>query len=180
MPAAGRGSSACALSLIHICAGNKGAPKEVLLGVLGEQDPGRLVEQICQSANLPYESKQEILEQRTVSRQVEKLVIALEREINVLLIEKDIYDKVRVQLDQNQREYVLREQMHIISEELGEDGRFDRCDECFSETWYAPEFLQAALEEAGFALLQRFDGYRDRPVTEKSQRVVYLAKKEGK
>ena len=64
--------------------------------------------------------------------------------------------------------------------EEGEDGRFDRYDECFSETWYAPEFLQAALEEAGFALLQRFDGYRDRPVTEKSQRVVYLAKKEGK
>ncbi|WP_059005131.1 class I SAM-dependent DNA methyltransferase [Bittarella massiliensis (ex Durand et al. 2017)] len=64
--------------------------------------------------------------------------------------------------------------------EEGEDGRFDRYDECFSETWYAPEFLQTALEEAGFALLQRFDGYRDRPVTEKSQRVVYLAKKEGK
>nr|WP_242861761.1 endopeptidase La [Bittarella massiliensis (ex Durand et al. 2017)] len=106
----------------YVGAGNKGTPKEVILGVLGEQDPGRLVEQICQSANLPYESKQEILEQRTVSRQVEKLVIALEREINVLLIEKDIYDKVRVQLDQNQREYVLREQMHIISEELGEDG----------------------------------------------------------
>ena len=59
-----------------------------------------------------------------------------------------------------------------------ETGAFCRFDECFCETWYSPEFLQSALEEAGFALLNRFDGYSDRPVTDTTQRVVYLAQKE--
>ncbi len=107
--------------------GNKQAPKDILLGVLAEQEPARLVEFVCANTVLPYEVKQEILEQPTVINQLDRLMVALEREINVLQIEREIYDKVRVQLEQNQRDFVLREQMRIIQSELGEDD--DTADE---------------------------------------------------
>ncbi len=107
--------------------GNKQAPKDILLGVLAEQEPARLVEFVCANTVLPYEVKQEILEQPTVIKQLDRLMVALEREINVLQIEREIYDKVKVQLEQNQRDFVLREQMRIIQSELGEDD--DTADE---------------------------------------------------
>ena len=69
---------------------------------------------------LKYEDKQVILNESTLLGRLEKLLTLLRQECQVLEIERDLDDKVNAQMDKGQREYYLREQMHIISEELGD------------------------------------------------------------
>ena len=69
---------------------------------------------------LKYEDKQTILNESSLLSRLEKLLMLLRQECQVLEIERDLDDKVNASLDKGQREYYLREQMHIISEELGD------------------------------------------------------------
>ncbi len=69
---------------------------------------------------LKYEDKQTILHENSTPGRLEKLLLVMRQECEVLAIEKELDDKVNVQMDKNQRDYYLREQMHIISEELGD------------------------------------------------------------
>ena len=69
---------------------------------------------------LKYQDKQAVLNESTMLGRLEKLLVLLHRECDILAIEKDIDEKVNVQMDKGQREYYLREQMHAISEELGD------------------------------------------------------------
>ena len=77
---------------------------------------------------MKYSDKQAILNESTLLGRMEKLLTLLRQECQVLEIERDLDDKVNAQMDKGQREYYLREQMHIISEELGdaEDTRARR------------------------------------------------------
>lgn len=96
-------------------------PNELILGVMMAQDANLLAEFVAGNLPIRYEEKQEVLEESSVLRRLEILAEIIENEIEVLRLEKDIYDRVQNQMDQNQREYYLREQMKVISEELGED-----------------------------------------------------------
>ena len=69
---------------------------------------------------LDYPDKQTLLNELNPAKRLEKLCVLLERECRLMQIEDDINDKVQEQLDKNQREYYLREQMKIISSELGD------------------------------------------------------------
>ncbi len=75
-----------------------------------------------------YEDKQVILNESTLLGRLEKLLTLLRQECQIMDIERDLDDKVNARMDKGQREYYLREQMNVISEELGdaEDPRRGR------------------------------------------------------
>ncbi|WMJ84104.1 endopeptidase La [Oscillospiraceae bacterium MB24-C1] len=96
-------------------------PKELVLGVMMSEDPALLSEYIAGNVPLPVEEKQEVLEQSNLLRRLEILAEIFENENEILRLEAGIYEKVKSRVDRNQKDYYLREQMKVISEELGED-----------------------------------------------------------
>ncbi len=96
-------------------------PKEIFMNVMGSSDPLYLSEFIPSNLPLKVADKQRILEEDVLSKRLRLLAQAMERENEVLSLEHDIYDKVRESMDKSQREYYLREQLRVISEELGEE-----------------------------------------------------------
>ena len=94
--------------------------KDVVYNIVSSDSPLYLSEYMPANLLFKYEDKQAILNESTLTGRMEKLLVLLHRECDILSIEKDIDDKVNVQMDKSQREYYLREQMHAISEELGE------------------------------------------------------------
>ena len=95
-------------------------PKELVLKAFGLDDPVQFGEFLAGNINIDIEDKQLILEESNYVKRLEMLAGVLEKENNILGVEKDIYEKVKEQIDQNQREYYLREQLKAITEELGE------------------------------------------------------------
>lgn len=95
-------------------------PKDYTLNVMGSEDPVYLAEYICGNLMLRVQDKQAVLEETNPVKRLELLARILENENNVLTLEKELYEKVRDQVDKNQREYFLREQMKAIQDELGE------------------------------------------------------------
>ncbi len=80
-----------------------------------------LVDYIAANLPLAVEEKQKILALTSVTKRAEQLLVYLERECAVLLLEQSIQSRVQEQVEQNQKEYYLREQMKAIAEELGEN-----------------------------------------------------------
>ena len=94
--------------------------KDVVFNIVSSDNPLFLSEYMPANLLFKYEDKQTILNEGTLLGRLEKLLVLLRQECDVLAIEKELDDKVNVQMDKNQRDYYLREQMHIISEELGD------------------------------------------------------------
>ncbi len=94
-------------------------PADVMTGVMQKKEPGSLADYIAGNIMLEYEDRQHILSTLNPIRRLEEMCIMLASESNLLTLEADINDKVQEQIDKNQREYYLREQMKVISEELG-------------------------------------------------------------
>ncbi len=94
-------------------------PREVVVRIFNENDPHLLTELLAGNTPLSIENKQSILELSDVTKRLEHLAETLRHENEVLKIENEIKDKVQENIDQNQREYFLREQLKVISEELG-------------------------------------------------------------
>lgn len=94
--------------------------KDVVYNIVSSDSPLFLSEYMPANLLLKYEDKQTILNESSLLGRLEKLLMLLRRECQVLEIERDLDDKVNASLDKGQREYYLREQMHIISEELGD------------------------------------------------------------
>ncbi len=95
-------------------------PREVVEGGLLSEDPQYLTEFVAGNLPLPVEDKQEILEESNLLERLQKLAVILDNENNILGYERDLYEKVKSQMDKNQREYFLREQLKVVSNELGE------------------------------------------------------------
>lgn len=93
-------------------------PREVIVRIFNENKPNTLVELFAGNIAMPIEDKQKILEISDVTKRLEFLIKSIGHEIEVLKVEKEINDKVQDNIDQNQREYYLREQIKVISEEL--------------------------------------------------------------
>ena len=94
--------------------------KDVIYNIVSSDSPLFLSEYMPANLLLKYEDKQTILNESSLLGRLEKLLVLLRQECQVLEIERDLDDKVNASLDKGQREYYLREQMHIISEELGD------------------------------------------------------------
>ena len=99
------------------------APKmaqDVAMGVMAADNPGYLADFIAANLPMPVEEKQEILSIGNMEKRIEALMVILERECDILELERGIHERVHEQIDQNQKEYYLREQLKVISDELGE------------------------------------------------------------
>ena len=99
----------------------KRVPPDVLLGVLQEKDCGRLADYLASNLSIDFERKQYILDELRPLRRLQKLIDLLTEEIQILQVEEEINQKAQAQIDENQREYFLKEQLRAISSELGED-----------------------------------------------------------
>lgn len=93
---------------------------DIVLGVHSLHSAGKLADYIAGNLPLEYTSKQFILEELSAMKRLEKLCVVLAREIELLDAMETIEDRVQAQMDDNQREYYLREQLKAIAEELGE------------------------------------------------------------
>ena len=78
---------------------------------------------------LTYQNKQKILEAVSLENQYEVLAAILNNEIEVLQIGHDLQRKLKARVDKNQRDYILREQLKLIREELGEENTADTAEE---------------------------------------------------
>ena len=108
---------------------------EVLAGI---SDAGKLADFVAANLDLALPAKAELLALDDTNRRLERLAELLGQELQVLEVGSQIQEKVRTRLDQNQREYVLREQLRVIRQELGEDEGDDELTD-----------LGRRLEEAG-------------------------------
>jgi ATP-dependent Lon protease len=108
---------------------------EVLAGI---SDADKLADFVAANLDLALPAKAELLAINDVNRRLERLAELLGQELQVLEVGSQIQEKVRTRLDQNQREYVLREQLRVIRQELGEDEGDDELTE-----------LARRLDEAG-------------------------------
>ena len=86
----------------------------------GIRDLKNLINYVANTIPVGYADKQHILEANSVGERYEVLLALLFREIDVMAIQKDFQDKVKQRIDKNQKDYILREQMSVIREELGE------------------------------------------------------------
>ena len=103
--------------------------KELAAQILNCQKTKELIDQIAVNLPLSWQSKQKFLEAGKLSDRYELLGAILSNEINVLDISHDLQQKLKKRVDKNQREYILREQLKLIREELGEDNTADEAEE---------------------------------------------------
>lgn len=96
--------------------------KELVRQILEMNDLEKAAGQIAMNLPLHYEQKQRVLEAVDLRERSELLCAIMENEIEVLRIRQEIQEKVRERVDKNQREYIMREQMKLIREELKEDN----------------------------------------------------------
>lgn len=102
----------------------------------------KVIEEIAVNLPLTFEGKQRILEKMTVAERYECVCILLAEEIELVRIRKEFQVKVKSQVDKNQKEYLLREQMKVIREELGETDSLSETDEFLEKL----EALEASKE----------------------------------
>lgn len=117
----------------------KKIPLEVIMIVSNVDEPGRMADIVVANLNLKVEEKQEILEAIDPIERLDRLATILNRELEIMVVEKKIRGQVRKQMEQLQKEYYLREQMKAIQKELGEaDDRVEEIEE-----------MKKAIESAG-------------------------------
>ncbi len=99
---------------------NKKIPSEILTSISSIDDPGRLADTIAAHLPLKLESKQDVLGLESISGRLENLFEQLEREVDILNVDKRIRGRVKRQMEKNQRDFYLNEQVKAIQKELGE------------------------------------------------------------
>lgn len=99
---------------------NKKIPPEILTSISSIDDPGRLVDTIAAHLPLKLEQKQAVLDLSDVKARLENLFEQLDREVDILNVDKKIRGRVKRQMEKNQRDFYLNEQVKAIQKELGE------------------------------------------------------------
>jgi ATP-dependent Lon protease len=117
----------------------KNIPAEALESARRMTDPGRIADLIAYYAQIAVEVKQQVLEAASQRERLEILAVVLNREIEILEVERKISSRVKQELEESQKEFYLREKMKAIQHELGD--RDDRTNEI--------EELRARIKEAG-------------------------------
>lgn len=125
----------------------KRVPPDVLLGVLQEKDCGRLADYIASNISIDFERKQYILDELRPLRRMQKLIDILTEEIQILEVEEEINQKAQAQIDENQREYFLKEQLRAITNELGEEDNPQQEADELREKVYALQLPKVCEEK---------------------------------
>ncbi len=99
---------------------NKKIPPEILTSIASIDDPGRLADTIAAHLPLKLENKQAVLDLADVKERLENLFEQLDREVDILNVDKKIRGRVKRQMEKNQRDFYLNEQVKAIQKELGE------------------------------------------------------------
>ncbi|MGD9772568.1 endopeptidase La [Diaphorobacter sp.] len=99
---------------------NKKIPPEILTSISSIDDPGRLADTIAAHLPLKLESKQLVLDLADIKQRLENLFEQLDREVDILNVDKRIRGRVKRQMEKNQRDFYLNEQVKAIQKELGE------------------------------------------------------------
>ena len=99
---------------------NKKIPPEILTSISSIDDPGRLADTIAAHLPLKLDNKQLVLDLADVKARLENLYEQLEREVDILNVDKKIRGRVKRQMEKNQRDFYLNEQVKAIQKELGE------------------------------------------------------------
>ena len=99
---------------------NKKIPPEILTSISSIDDPGRLADTIAAHLPLKLDSKQAVLDLAGVKDRLENLFEQIEREVDILNVDKKIRGRVKRQMEKNQRDFYLNEQVKAIQKELGE------------------------------------------------------------
>lgn len=130
---------------------NKKIPPEVLSSLAGIEEPGRLADTIAAHLTLKIEDKQDLLEALDVGSRLERLMAAIENEIDLLQVEKRVRGRVKRQMEKSQREYYLNEQMKAIQKELGEmseeGNELDQLEHAISKAGMPKEAKDKAVSE---------------------------------
>ena len=103
--------------------------KESVAQILEIRDLRRLVDEIAANIPLYYTDQQEILSETDFWKRYEKLAFKLVNEVQIIDIKDEIQKKVKERVDKHQREYILREQLKLIREELGEESTISDAEE---------------------------------------------------
>ena len=93
---------------------------DVVTAIIETESVGELCNIVCENSFFSYKDKQSILEEFDETECIKKLLLLIKKEITTLHLEAEIQDKLQKEVDKNQREYYLREEMKVISDELGE------------------------------------------------------------
>lgn len=93
---------------------------EVVAKIICCEDIAELTDYICENSFFSFSDKQAMLEEFDPQERIKKLTVLLKKETTSLEIEAEIQDKLQKEIDKGQREYYLREEMKVISDELGE------------------------------------------------------------
>ncbi|MEQ2471451.1 endopeptidase La [Laedolimicola intestinihominis] len=110
------------------CQENGKMNKDMERQILEETDLEKLMSQVLINLPLFYDDKQRLLEAVNLSERYEQLCLLMNKEIEIMRFKKELQQKVKAHVDKGQREYLLREEMKVIREELGEDNTFSDAD----------------------------------------------------
>lgn len=123
--------------------------KEIGSQIEGIEDLRELVDLVAANVPFSWEDAQELLEEEDLTSRYELLTYKLVKEIQILNVKEEIQIKVKERVDKNQREYILREELKLIREELGDDTMLSDADEFqqAADALEAPEEVKEKLNK---------------------------------
>lgn len=107
--------------------------KDIVKQLMGVDSVDGLINQIAVTIPMTLTSKQKILEATHIVERFEALAVVLANEIEILRIKKELQDKVRGKVEKNQKDYIMREQLKVIKEELGEGSSVEDAEEFYTQ-----------------------------------------------
>ncbi len=130
---------------------NKKTPKELMHSIIAIEDADKLSDTISAHLNINLKEKQKLLEELNILTRLESLLQIINKELEILKIEKKIRGKVKTQIEKNQREYYLNEQIKAINEELTgidkNNSEHGELEEKISQTQLSDHALEKVLAE---------------------------------
>ncbi len=135
---------------------NQKISKDMAAQILEMKEMERLIDQICVHLPLEYQKRQQLLEAVRLNDRYEVLGVIMSNEIQIMKIRAEFQEKVKARIDEHQKEYILREQLKLIREELGEDDTVSDADHFTKQV----EELKASKEVKDKLLkeIKRFKG----------------------
>ncbi|ONI38130.1 endopeptidase La [Candidatus Epulonipiscium fishelsonii] len=116
--------------------------QETVYSILGKDQSNKIVDAIAAHISLEVSKKQILLSEIDFNKRVQHLIDILQHEINIIMFQRQIYEKVKTNIDKTQKEYYLKEQLKVIQNELGESSIFEEEFEQYNEKMDSPNMPQ--------------------------------------
>ncbi len=141
-------------------------PPDIVMSVETDENIGHLADYIAFNIQAPYDDKQYVLEQFNPVKRIKVVIDILKKETEILKIDSHISEKVKTQIDENQREYYLKEQIRAINSELYGDDGDDEFEEYFAKikSLNAPDSVKEKLNGEVAKLMKMPNGAHEATV----------------